>query len=570
MKKFASLLGEYIESSGMKQTYVATTTHISYNYLLRLLAGDRHPSEQVVLKLAETMRLSKEQTGELLAMAGYTPPVSLMKSVDSHEQDIEVLPVPSADTSKETRFVQQFYRLAQEVPELLQEAFLEEMRHLLGYARYKYVLSGGMNPIDLHGSLPFTSRKQITPDLAQQEQDYFNLIAQMVGELSKEPEEGNIDRTPPPVIEDLLSAIDHLAGNILVGEISTSNYQPQMILRMFEILREGAPWEIRRRLAEALPNLCRLDASGTEQLMSILRLDKDDTHGTDIRRRVVEALPNLFEASPFSLSTVFKLLYPVIEDDIYVALASVEACGDIQDLIQQFLNRLASEQLHQKPLKAEEMLILLQQYKVEVPRIQRQLLLSWDGRKEKECVQFSMALHDLLCAPDTMLLSLREGLQSPDKLFQIIATRYLERLLPSKPLEVLELYKNLLFETTPRNVRRAIAKALPHLLHCLEEASLPVRILARTVISRLAADPDIFIRRAVADYTTHIFYIDREFLFVLIRDMHKDKDQAIRNRLQPVALRLAQLWLTSYAETAGLIENRLAKRPRKAVTPFGE
>ncbi len=571
MKKFASLLGEFIESSGMKQTYIATSTHISYNYLLRLLAGDRHPSEQVVFKLAEAMHLSKVQTGELLAEAGYAPPVWLMESLDSDKQSIPPLPMSSVDTSPATRFVQQFYRLVQEVPALLQEAFLEEMKHLLGYARYKYVLSGGVNPIDLNGNLFLTSPKPITPNLAQPDQAYFNLIAQMVGELSREPEDATSDKAPPAAIEDLLSAIDHLAGNILVGEISTSNYQPQMILRMFEILREGAPWEIRRRLAEALPNLCRLDATGTEQLMSILRLDKDDIHGTDIRRRVVEALPSLAEASPFSLPTVFKLLYPVVEDDIYVALASVEACGDIQELIQHLLDHSGHEQVRQKPVKTEEMRLLLQECQLEIPRIQRQLLLVWNGRKEKECIQFSFALHDLLRAPDTMLLSLREGLHSSDKLLQVIATRYLERLLPSHPLEILELYKNLLQETTPRNVRRAIAKALPHLLHCLEEASLPIRLLARTVISRLATDPDIFIRRAVADYTAQIFYIDREFLFILIRDMHKDKDQAIRNRLQPVALRLAQLWLTSYAETAGLIETRPTKRPRNEVTAlFGE
>jgi hypothetical protein len=68
-----------------------------------------------------------------------------------------------------------------------------------------------------------------------------------------------------------------------------------------------------------------------------------------------------------------------------------------------------------------------------------------------------------------------------------------------------------------------------------------------------------------------VFHIDREFLLILLRQMHKDTDQAIRHRLQPVALRLAQVWLLWYAETAGLVDTKHAKRSRnKAITPFGE
>jgi hypothetical protein len=38
--------------------------------------------------------------------------------------------------------------------------------------------------------------------------------------------------------------------------------------------------------------------------------------------------------------------------------------------------------------------------------------------------------------------------------------------------------------------------------------------------------------------------------------MHEDTDRVILHRLQPVALGLAQVWLTWYAETAGLIHLR--------------
>jgi hypothetical protein len=51
-----------------------------------------------------------------------------------------------------------------------------------------------------------------------------------------------------------------------------------------------------------------------------------------------------------------------------------------------------------------------------------------------------------------------------------------------------------------------------------------------------------------------IFAIDREFLLVLLKCMHRDTDQAIRHRLRPVALQLAEVWLILYAETAGLVD----------------
>jgi hypothetical protein len=83
-------------------------------------------------------------------------------------------------------------------------------------------------------------------------------------------------------------------------------------------------------------------------------------------------------------------------------------------------------------------------------------------------------------------------------------------------------------------------------------------------------DPDILIHRAVADHAMQTFQIDREFLLSLLKHMHKETDQAIRIRLRPVALRLAQVWLIWYAETAKLAS--LTKRgDTQAINrPFGE
>jgi transcriptional regulator with XRE-family HTH domain/3-methyladenine DNA glycosylase AlkC len=572
MKKFAQLLERYTAASGMKQTHVASTANISYNYLQRLLAGDRNPSDQVVHKLAQALHLSTEQTGELLAAAGYAPPLALLLSTADQKQADYNLPALTTELNQATRLAQQFYRLTQDIPEALQASFLEEMKHLLGYIRYKYILSGGTSLLDLNINLSNLARTSDAGDVKQNDPLYLNLIAQLVGELHREPEEedgskAEVSPPPPQAVEDMLSAIDHLTGNILAGEMSSGNYQPHLIAQTLDMLREGAPWEIRRRIAEALPGLCQLDVSGAEHLMEALRLDVDEVRGVDIRRRVIEALPALIEASSSSLPVAIKLLLPKPGDDKYVAIATVEACGDIQAKVKQLLESNADTSPHGEAFRPETRAALLQQSQAELSKIQRQLLAHWEG-PERESLQFSLALHNLLCAPDTLLLSLREGLQSTETLMQWVAARYLERLLSSRPLETLELYRLLLHSTTRKNVRRTVAKALPGLLECLKEASLPTRALARAVIADLATDPDIYIRRAVADHAMQIFHIDREFLLILLRHMHKDTDLAIRHRLQPVALRLAQVWLVWYAETAGLVDTKRMRN--KAIAPFGE
>src|SRR6266516_4064282 len=534
MKKFAQLLERYIESSGMKQTHVASTANISYNYLQRLLAGDRNPSDQVVHKLAQALHLTTEQTGELLAAGGYAPPVALLQAITDQKQANNLLPVLATEVNQATRLAQQFYRLTQDIPEALQAQFLEEMKHLLGYIRYKYILSGGTSLLELNINLSNLAR---TSDIDAAKQDnhlYLNLIAQLVGELHIEPEEEDEPKTeessqPPQAVEDMLSAIDRLTGNILTGEMSLGNYQPHLIAQTLDMLREGAPWEI--------------------------------------RRRVIEALPALIEASASSLPVAITLLLPKQGDDKYVAIATVEACGDIQARVKRILESNATTSSRPEVSRPETLAALLQQSQAEISKIQRQLLATWEG-PERESLQFSMALHNLLCAPDTLLLSLREGLQSTETLLQWVAARYLERLLPSRPLETLELYKLLFHSATRKNVRRTVAKALPGLLQCLKEASLAIRALARAVITDLATDPDIYIRPAVADHAMQIFHIDREFLLILLRHMHKDTDLAIRHRLQPVALRLVQVWLIWYAETAGLVDTKRIRN--KTVTPFGE
>lgn len=559
-KQFAQLLENHVTTSGIKRVHLASVAGISYNYLTRLLAGTRHPSEQVVYGLSRELRLSRAQTAEMLSAAGFAPTAALLAEPNDRQEMENVLPPPSVVSTAENqvnRLIQQFYRLAQDIPGALQYSFLEEMRCLLGYARYKYVLNGGAPLLDLDASCSTDGPSNIR--CASGEQAHLDVIAQIVGALHAEPDDPAREGR---FTEDTLSTLDRLIGNILTGEISAADYHPQLVTQTLEMLSKGVPWEIRRRVAEALPPLCRLDAAGALRLMEVLRMDLDEVRGPDIRRRVIEALPAFFDMTPQSNLTIVQLLQPKSGDDIYVALATVEACGDIQTRAKFLLEQKENP----PPLDLGESIRLSLP---ETASIQRHILINWDGG-ERESLQFSMALHNLLPAPDTLLISLEEGLQSQEKLIQLVTARYLERVLPTKPAEALRLYLLLPRIAVHKNVRRAVAKALPVLLQCLKETSLSTRALARSVILMLAEDSDIPIRRAVADHSMQIFSIDREFLLILLRRMHKDPDQAIRHRLRPVALCLAEVWLIWYAETAGLVNATKRGHTEAIKEPFGE
>jgi len=146
---------QFERSAGFLHIFARILVHpqISNNYLLRLLAGDRHPGEQVVYKLAKALRLSAVQTGALLVAAGYTPPLDLLQPLPSKEE--ARIQVPLSEESPITPLIKQFYSLAHEVPEPLQAAFLAEMRQYLAYARYRYVLCDGTSLMDLEfGTFP--------------------------------------------------------------------------------------------------------------------------------------------------------------------------------------------------------------------------------------------------------------------------------------------------------------------------------------------------------------------------------------------------------------------------------
>jgi transcriptional regulator with XRE-family HTH domain len=568
MPSFAKLLAMHLAASGVKQTYLATTAHISYNYLQRLLAGGRHPSDQVVYNLAQALRLTPEQTGALLIAAGHTPSAAFLQAMLEEPEPRHAFSDASTAPQPLTHMIQRLYRLAQRIPEPEIDAFVEEMHYLMNYAHFKYVICGGANLLEhspLDKPTPILDHHKHSGTLP--EQASLSLIAQVVGELHGKQDTALAfaEGFSPSIqtMEQVLTAIDQFIGTLFAGE-AVASYRPDIARQMLDMLQMGAPWEIRRRIAEGLPDLCRLDVEGTLHLLSILRDDHDDQRGVDIRRRVLEALPKVVEVAPETLPDAIALLHSHPGDDQYVLLTSAEVCYTLQTL----LTLLKTKHHVALPdISTRLSAAALAQCSAELARFHRHLVeLARDATQES--LRYAQALYDLLREPETALLSIREGVRSPEKLIQWVAVRSLEQVLPVLPHETLALYQVALRTTAYRNVRRTVAKAFPVLVRCLNEAELSVRTLARAIMIDLATDPDVYIRRAVADHAMHLFAIDREFLLTILRLLSKERDQAIRSRLQPVALRLAQVWLIWYAETAGLVDPMPSQQTVRP--PFGE
>src|SRR5579884_1096040 len=428
MSRFVALLSQYVEASGMKQVAIASAAGITYSYLHLLLVGKRNPSEQVVSALATALRLTPEQTGELLASAGYAPSVVLLASSPTSSPE----ELPSGEVGVASSLAHRWYRLGQEVPASTRTQFFEEMAHLQDYVRYKYILSGGACLMDLQPSSAISS----VSTLHRQVEGFasLDLLASLVGELCGGDEASLRTETSEkavPRTEEMLTALDELLGGIISGEFRGLKGQPYLGQQILSVLRQGVPWEIRRRATEALPGLGRIDMEGALHVAELLRLDWDEKHGADIRRRVIEALPALFEIEESIFPRLLDLLAPQKKDDIFVANVTLEACGDIQAIARRRASEgrsAGSGTLPAIPVSSEF---------AGLAKIQRQVLVGREG-SELEYLQFSLALYNLLCSPETLLLSIQEGVQSEDKRMQLVAVRYLERVLPLRPLEALQ------------------------------------------------------------------------------------------------------------------------------------
>lgn len=272
--------------------------------------------------------------------------------------------------------------------------------------------------------------------------------------------------------------IDEALSDLIAGQCS----QAEAIQDAFA---DGLPWEIRRRIAEALPTIARQCGGPVIfQWAQALRRDLDPEYGPDIRRRVVEGVPALLQVYPSAID----LLEPMEGDNVFVHIAIAESAYDLGKLDE------VRTTLHHG----------------------HQLLPEHAG-----VIEF---LAGLLDQPPDQAIDTIQNTRTEDRLFRIVCVRVLRRLLSDVPQEALNEYLYFLRRRAGHpaehpNVRRPAAIAIPELTDLLD-----TQPLAHVVLQRLAEEDDVFIRRAVGDSLEMIG--DPE----LVRMLVDDPDPYIRRR----------------------------------------
>jgi transcriptional regulator with XRE-family HTH domain len=452
MSDFGAVLRRLREQTGLKQREVAEAVGIPQPVLSRLETGNQSPRDRkTVIDLAAAMDLSPTQTDELLEAAGFQPQSLFdIPGLDLRDDNLRAL----------------FYEVTavqSEDDPAWSAGLIEAMRIMLRGARF-------MKTEAVTGLVP----------------------------------------APPPEPSRLTAEekeTDTLLSTLLTGEA-----EPGEIARLLSALESGSlPWELRRRMAEALPTLVQLDAETTFRLAAILRDDYDPLRWhTDVRRRVVEAVPAMYAHDP---EQGLALLEPQPQDQVYVHIAIAEALHDIKGIDPADANRI------------------------------RHTLTEQERPEHVGMIEFLSGLLDQIGEGNARsALEVMKAASSRHRIFRTCVMRSLSRLLDTEVAAdalwlMLYFYRRTEGRIAEhRNVRRPAVIAFPKLISLLDDGG-EVALLAKMMIWQFAQEEEAIARRAVADELPRLMASHRDFAQQLADDLLMDSDPYVRRRVWSVKAR---------------------------------
>ncbi|HEU0080304.1 MAG TPA: hypothetical protein VFQ76_21835 [Longimicrobiaceae bacterium] len=270
---------------------------------------------------------------------------------------------------------------------------------------------------------------------------------------------------------------DQLLGRLIGGSWHGEELNPgDALFRIVEDICRGSEWELKRRVAEALPVLGEINEDRTLKLVRILRDDYDERWHSDIRRRTIEALviPATSSSSPLIDRVDSKLLRDLLQlrerDQIYTAMAIVEALYEWEDAQPAITNRLRAD-LHQFSSAAFV-------------------------AEENQALEELISLRRVAKNENSTILAdrIEQMAKSENHFVRIVAARSLLLLRGRFPDRTLALMLACLGSDQHVNVRRAIARersvsALAEMLRRAAHTSLAERVLYK-----LISDPDDLVR----------------------------------------------------------------------------
>ncbi len=443
MGTFGMLLKRYRERAGLSQTELAARAGLSVSTISRVEKGERSPPRRrsQVMALARAMGLSQADADLLLVAADLAP--STAPELALHPRD------------------ETLYRVAREI-ELLR------------------------------------NDPQVTPAQVRFVEESLLLLLRgaraTLGEADPAVVPIGAPSARPLAAEERY--LDDLLGDCIAGRVP----RHQAPFTVLAAVARSPRWELKRRLAEALPALLKIDVERTLSLMQTLRDDPPDPEWrTDIRRRVVEATPALWRMRPRAVRSLLRWREG---DEVYAALATLDALAEIGD--------------------------------DELTATVRADLLNHIAEEQRETVVLYATLLDMCSVdPDGALVEIERHLDDADRLKRICLARTLPRLLPSRPAEALQKMGYFMRRkgnepAEHQNVRRAVARDLEGLIALLTG---PYEATAMSLLRTLAGDQDIHIRRALCDALPEMIALRPAAALELIAEyLLPDRDRFVRER----------------------------------------
>lgn len=296
-----------------------------------------------------------------------------------------------------------------------------------------------------------------------------------------------ISLTAKYLLEKEESYIDEILGILIAGKWKKMKIDPiEEFFATIKRLSKQSDYEMRRRVAEALPALYQIDLEMGEELFEILRKDWDNNKWkSDNRRRAIESLSYLIEEDK---EFVKNNLYIIDGDEIFTIIALIE----ILDI---YGEKTSWDGIENRFLELKKE---LEDRKYSLDQI-------------KAIPELWNILHSIRYDPNQAIKKFEDFKGNPNIYIQTCIARNLHHLSKRYPERILNLMDYFIQKDKHKYVRRPIAKE--NSMECLISLFQDWRCSgkAKEIIWKLISDEDDIIRLATFDKIEKILDIDNEF-----------------------------------------------------------
>lgn len=280
--------------------------------------------------------------------------------------------------------------------------------------------------------------------------------------------------------------IDEILGTLIAGTWKKLKIDPiEEFFATIKRLSKQSDYEMRRRVAEALPALYQIDLENGKELFKIIRMDWDDNWKSDNRRRAIESLCYLIENDK---KFVKNNLHIIDGDEIFTIISLVE-------ILDKYGEKTSWEGIENRFHEIENELVERKYCSDEIESISE----LWN-------------ILDLIRYNPNQAIKKFEDLKDSSNIYvQICIARNLNRLGKRFPERILNLMGYFIHKDKHKNVRRPIAKenSIECLIHLLQDRKTYGK--AKKIIWELVSDDDDIIRLATFDKVEKILDVDNEF-----------------------------------------------------------